>query len=177
MGDNDAMSKAIELEQAERVKCHGVFGGDGRGCGWSGARRELDSAGCCPSCGGGRIKYQYDGMLVDMRTHRAIREQVHAGLRALLVQGRQIWGTTRHPLFDIAIRLMVGVGDIARLTRDFDRDDEAFVERYGREIKKELGNVVFSTIRWIDDLGLDVLECLDLAIAAQEKFAQSGRPR
>jgi hypothetical protein len=45
------------------------------------------------------------------------------------------------------------------------------------ELKKELGNVLFSTIRWIDDLGLDVLECLDLAIEAQEKFARSGRPR
>jgi hypothetical protein len=39
-----------------------------------------------------------------------------------------------------------------------------------RQIKKELGNI-------IDDLGLDVLECLDLAIEAQEKFAGSGRPR
>ena len=53
-------------------------------------------------------------------------------------------------------------------------------ERYAtweREFKKELGNIIFSTIRWIDDLGLDVLECLDLAIEAQEKFANSGRPR
>lgn len=29
----------------------------------------------------------------------------------------------------------------------------------------------------IDDLGLDVLECFDLAIEAQEKFASSGRSR
>ena len=74
---------------------------------------------------------------------------------------------------------MVSVGDIARLTRDvwcgeINGEDH---ERWRREIKKELGNIIFSTIRWVDDLGLDVLECLDLAIEAQEKFANSGRPR
>jgi len=37
-----------------------------------------------------------------------------------------------------------------------------------RELKKELGNIIFSTIRWVDDLGLDVLECLDLAIEASD---------
>jgi hypothetical protein len=117
-------------------------------------------------------------MKVDMRTHSSIRDQVHAGLSALRVQGRQIWGDTRHTLPEIAVRLMVGVGDVSRLARD------APLVAYrtgplelGNELKKELGNIIFSTTRWIDDLGLDVLECLDLAIEAQEKFAQSGRPR
>ena len=121
-------------------------------------------------------------MQVDMRLHATVRDQVHAGLSALLVQSRQIWGDTRQRLPEIAVRLMVGVGDIARAARDgapapfFDPTDEAAVERR-KELKKELGNLIFSTIRWIDDLGLDVLECLDLAIEAQEKFAKSGRPR
>ncbi len=120
-------------------------------------------------------------MRVDMREHVAIREQVHAGLSALRVQGRQIWGDketpgVRHSLAEIAVRLMVGVGDLARLERDYtgaDEDQSAWI----RQLAKELGNIIFSTIRWVDDLDLDVLECLDLAIEAQEKFAKSGRPR
>ena len=121
-------------------------------------------------------------MRVDMRTHPQIREQVHAGLSALRVQGRQIWGETRHPLPEIAVRLMVGVGDVARFVRDgrpaTHHDGTLFVtDERTRELEKELGNIILSTIRWVDDLGLDVMECLDLAIEAQEKFAQSGRPR
>lgn len=83
---------------------------------------------------------------------------------------------------DVIVRLMVGVGDVARLARDhgalpLDAGHGAVAVGINNELKKELGNIIFSTIRWIDDLGLDVLECLDLAIEAQEKFANSGRPR
>lgn len=122
-------------------------------------------------------------MKVDMRIHSPVRDQVHAGLSALRVQGRQIWGDTRHSLLEIAVRLVVGAGDIARLARDgrphgfnLERHQE-ITNAYDRELKKELGNIIFSTVRWVDDLGFDVLECLDLAIEAQEKFAASGRPR
>ena len=142
-------------------------------------------------------------MEIDMRKHEGIRDQVRDGLRALLVQARQIWGpkrdrlkqrTTGDALGPIVNRLMVGVGDLARLARDNpqlgkgnftpnseagdgyfflgDLDTEVF-----QELEKELGNVLFSVIRWIDDLGLDPLSCLERAIAAQEKYAKSGRPR
>jgi hypothetical protein len=128
-------------------------------------------------------------MKVDMRVYPGTREAVHAGIAALWVQGRQIWGDTRHTFPEIVTRLTVGIGDLARLARDGSPvkpgDGHNFTAaviaekrlQYQRELKKELGNIIFSTIRWIDDLGLDVLECLDLAIEAQEKFAQSGRPR
>jgi hypothetical protein len=111
-------------------------------------------------------------MQVDMRIHTPVRDQVHAGLSALRVQARQIWGTKRHTFPEIVLRLMVGVGDLARHARDASVDPDAV-----REVKKEFGNVIFSTIRWVDDLGLDVLECMDLAIEAQEKFVASGRTR
>jgi hypothetical protein len=128
---------------------------------------------------------------IDMREHQAIRDQVHAGLSALRVQGRQIWGEDRLTLPQVAIRLMVGVGDLARLARDHGNLPLSGVQlstasAAGRggvafglndDLRKELGNIIFSTIRWIDDLGLDVLECLDLAIEAQEEFAKSGRAR
>ena len=124
-------------------------------------------------------------MEIDMRKHENIRAQVHAGLVALKLQGRQIWGEDKMPLEKIAVRLMVGVGDLARAARDGipeERPDLGGLDadarlEWRRALKKELGNIVFSTIRWIDDMGLDVLECLDLAIDAQEKFAKSGRPR
>lgn len=124
-------------------------------------------------------------MEVDIRKHEPVREQVRAGIAALRVQGRQIWGGNeldKLSLAGIVIRLMVGVGDLSRLVRDnrmlpLHDSHGAVATGVNNELKKEFGNILFSTIRWIDDLGLDPLECLDLAIAAQEKYAQSGRPR
>jgi len=113
-------------------------------------------------------------MRVDMRVYQGTRDAVHAGMAALRVQGRQIWGEKRYSLPQIMTRLTVGVGDLARLTRDGAANN--YVDNV-QELKKEFGNIIFSTIRWVDDLGFDVLECLDLAIEAQEKFAGSGRPR
>lgn len=132
-------------------------------------------------------------MEVDIRKHEDVRKSVWAGIVALKVQARQIWGNDRLTLDKILIRLQVGVGDIARLVRDLPPDmmpdtiesdllayttrREAKLAPWKREVKKGLGNILFSTIRWIDDLGLDPMECLDLAIETQEKFAKSGRPR
>jgi len=123
-------------------------------------------------------------MRVDMREHKGVRDAVHAGISALRVQGRQIWGPERLTLDQVVVRLMVGVGDIARITRDRPVFKGGGIIKMTLlknsavvDLKKELGNILFSTIRWIDDLGLDPIECLDLAIVAQEKFAKSGRPR
>lgn len=123
-------------------------------------------------------------MRVSMQDHKGVRDQVHAGISALRVQARQVWGPNKHTLDEIVVRLMVGVGDLARAARDGGFNDTGEwngvrpedVDR-GLEIKKELGNIILSTVRWIDDLGLDPLECLDLAIMAQEEFAKSGRAR
>jgi len=125
-----------------------------------------------------------DRMEIDIRKHPQIRADVRTGLLALKVQARQIWGPVSDGLTlpQIVVRLVVGVGDIARLARDhgpipLNLSHGAVAITVNNELKKELGNIIFSTLRWIDDLGLDVLECLDLAIDAQEKFANSGRPR
>lgn len=123
----------------------------------------------------------YAGMRVDMREHKGVRDQVHAGIAALRVQSRQIWGDNPLTLPQIVGRLMVGVGDLARSARDVPNGHERprfwVSDDAVRELKKELGNILLSTVRWIDDLGLDPLECLDLAIEAQEEFVRSGRPR
>ena len=92
----------------------------------------------------------------------------------LLKFSREIWGANFHQeLPDIVVRLMVGVGDIARIARDTGGTDEY---RHA-ELKKELGNLILSSIRWASDLGFEPGECVRLAAIAQEKFAKSGRAR
>jgi hypothetical protein len=115
-------------------------------------------------------------MRVDMRVHPQIREQVHAGLSALRVQARQVWGTESISLSEKVLWLKLSAEVLARLARDFpDRPMMASARDVdaGRiDLQRELGNIIFSTIRWIDDLGFDVRDCLDLAIEAQEKLAK-----
>lgn len=120
-------------------------------------------------------------MEADIRKHDALRAEVRGALTTLRVQARQIWGDQRLTLDEIIVRLMVGVGDLARVARDggepprMDLSPDA--ERARDELQKELGNVVLSTLRWIDDLGYDPMTCLDRAIDAQERYANSGRRR
>ena len=98
-------------------------------------------------------------------------------LEGLLHHARDIWGPQyRQPLDEIVVRLMVGLGDLARKVRD-GRPTELHVEAWRAEVKKELGNLIFSTIRWCDDLGFRPEECVAAAIEAQTAFARSGSPR
>jgi hypothetical protein len=86
----------------------------------------------------------------------------------LLQKARSIWGNDKLSLDEILIRQGVTIGDLHRLARDNDEGqplDET-------ELKKELGNVIFSTIRWCDDLGYSPEECIELAIQAQIKYRQ-----
>ncbi len=98
-------------------------------------------------------------MRVDMRVHKEIRAQVHAGLSALRVQGKQVW-TEKIPTMEIILRLMNGV-DLSRTTGTTGDETKLIV-------KKELGTLLFSIIIWADAIGFDVLECLDLAVEARE---------
>lgn len=60
-------------------------------------------------------------------------------------------------------------GDICKYARN-ERPTDAQNEA---ELKKELGNVIFSAIRWCDDLGYDPEECIGLAIEAQKDYPKS----
>lgn len=87
-------------------------------------------------------------------------------LDELLKEARLIWGKQKLPLSEIIVALGVVYGDICRWERDSKRGlvpDE-------QELKKELGNIILSTVRWIDDLGFGHKECLELALQAQTKF-------
>ncbi|MCU0653100.1 MAG: hypothetical protein MUD10_02465 [Candidatus Pacebacteria bacterium] len=89
----------------------------------------------------------------------------------LLAEGRRLWGKEKLNLAQVIVRMGKVFGDICRWERDekaTDRPNEA-------ELKKELGNMIFSTIRWCDDLGYDPEECINIAIEAQEKYVQKTK--
>jgi hypothetical protein len=83
----------------------------------------------------------------------------------LLRQSRNIWPESMSEQ-EIAIAMGVIYGDICRYVRDHTEDkqvDEA-------ELKKELGNMIFSSLRWCVDLGFSPEECIKLAIETQKKY-------
>jgi len=86
-------------------------------------------------------------------------------IRDLLKEGREIWGDERLSLNEIVPRLGKNFGDICKVARKARPDD------YNEEeLKKELGNTIFSLIRWTDDLGFDIEECIEKAKKAQREF-------
>lgn len=85
----------------------------------------------------------------------------------LLQQSREIWGSQKLSLSQIIVCLGKVFGDICRWERDAGKDKSELTHN---ELKKELGNIMFSTIRWCDDLGYDPDECLKIAIDCQKKF-------
>lgn len=86
----------------------------------------------------------------------------------LLLAARKIWGDEKLTLDEILIRQGVTVGDLHRLARD-NAEGKTIDET---ELKKELGNILFSTIRWCDDLGYTPEECIELAQQAQSVYQQ-----
>jgi hypothetical protein len=69
-------------------------------------------------------------------------------------------------LGEIVIANGVTQGDIHRIARDKNEGKNINDE----DLKKELGNTIFSTIRWCDDLGFDPEECIELSIKAQKSY-------
>lgn len=88
-------------------------------------------------------------------------------IKELLKEGRNIWGNEKLNLSQIIIRLGKVFGDLCRWERDAIKDKNVHTDS---DIKKELGNIIFSTIRWCDDLGYDPEECIKIAIDCQKKF-------
>jgi hypothetical protein len=94
----------------------------------------------------------------------------------LLKTGRKIWGQDRLNLTGILVRLGKGFGDMCLIARESPGHNVA--PYHIEDLKKEMGNVIFSMIRWCNDLGLDPEECVRLAIHAQSKYAANRtKPR
>jgi hypothetical protein len=88
-------------------------------------------------------------------------------IKNLLQQGKEIWGEQKLGLDKIIVRMGKVFGDICRWERDAIKDKNMHTDD---DIKKELGNMIFSTIRWCDNLGYDPEDCVKLAIDCQKKF-------
>jgi hypothetical protein len=88
-------------------------------------------------------------------------------IKTLLEQSKDIWGGEKLTLEQIIPRMGEVFGDICRWQRDAPKDRAIHTDE---ELEKELGNIIFSTIRWCEDLGYDPEECLKLAISCQKEF-------
>ncbi len=88
-------------------------------------------------------------------------------IKELLKIGREIWGEKKLSLSQIIVRMGKVFGDICRWERNEPKDKNTHTDE---ELKKELGNIIFSTIRWCDDLGYDPEDCIRLAIECQKKY-------
>ena len=89
-------------------------------------------------------------------------------IRDILKVSRCIWGEERLSLPQIIVRLGKVFGDICFIQRSLEEEREASE----KELKKELGNLVVSTIRWCDDLGFNPEECVVEAFEAQKKYVE-----
>ncbi len=88
-------------------------------------------------------------------------------IQDLIKQSREIWGNDKLNLAQIIVRMWKVFWDLCRWERDAIKDKEVHTDD---DLKKELGNIIFSTIRWCDDLGYDPEECIEIAIQAQKRF-------
>ncbi|MEI8360913.1 MAG: hypothetical protein WCG01_02200 [bacterium] len=88
-------------------------------------------------------------------------------IKNLLQQSQEIWSGQKLSLSQIIVRMGKVFGDLCRWERDAIKDTNTHTDE---ELKKELGNIIFSTIRWCDDLGYDPEECIKIAIDCQKKF-------
>ena len=85
----------------------------------------------------------------------------------LLKQSRKIWGKQKLTLSQIIVRMGNVFGDICRWERNAPKDKKMHTKV---ELKKEMGNMILSSVRWCDDLGFDPEECIEEALKAQKKF-------
>jgi len=92
-------------------------------------------------------------------------------IKELLEKSRTIWGTDKLSLAQIIVRMGKVFGDLCRWERNAEKDKKTHNDY---ELKKELGNMIFSNIRWCDDLGYDPQECIKIAIECQEKFVKEN---
>jgi hypothetical protein len=88
-------------------------------------------------------------------------------IQDLLKQSREIWGNEKLNLSQIIVRMWKVFWDLCRWERDAIKDKDVHTDN---DLKKELGNIIFSTIRWCDDLGYDTEECIEIAKNAQKRF-------
>ncbi len=103
------------------------------------------------------------------------------GVSVLLGEGMRIWQEdgrlkqdVHQTLEQIIVRLGVTVGDLARIARNSEKDEATSTTGH---MECEMGNVIFSCIRWCSHLGLDPVVCIERAMEAQLKFVKENERR
>ncbi|HOX40603.1 MAG TPA: hypothetical protein PK263_00235 [bacterium] len=88
-------------------------------------------------------------------------------IKELLATGEEIWGKDEKMTLREVIACMGKVyGDICRYERNAAKDVNTHNDH---ELKKELGHLIFSTIRWSKKVGFEPETCIKQAIKTQEK--------
>lgn len=87
----------------------------------------------------------------------------------LLHKGKKL-GRTRCTLGQVVVRMGKVLGDMCRWERNDVKDT---ITHTDAELMKEFWNIVFSTIRWADDLGYDPKRCVQEALIAQLYMCQN----
>lgn len=100
--------------------------------------------------------------------------KIFTDLHYLRDLGREIWGPDRLTIEGVVVRLGVDLGKLARIARGADKDADL---QTSDELATAMGNVIFSMIRWCDDLGLDPVDCVWRAIDRQRVFAHNNERR
>lgn len=90
-------------------------------------------------------------------------------IEELLKLGEKIWGKEKLSLGEIIVRMGKVFGDICRFERNAIKDKGKHTDK---ELKKEMGNIIFSTIKWCKDLGYNPTDCIKEAIRCQKKGAR-----
>lgn len=91
-------------------------------------------------------------------------------IKDLRKKAKDIWGEENLSLSQIIVRLGKVYGDICRWERDAAKDK---ITHTDEELKKEFGNLIFSAIRFSEELGYDPEECINIAMRAQEEFEKN----
>lgn len=93
-------------------------------------------------------------------------------IKELQKKSREIWGTQKLSLPEIIVRMGKVFGDICRWERNAPKDVATHTDH---ELKKELGNLIFSTIRWCEELGYNPEECIEIAENVQRSSVSTLR--
>jgi hypothetical protein len=92
-------------------------------------------------------------------------------LSDILLEERSIWGYDRMSLVEISTDLIVITGDIARQARHLLEGDRVVDKA---EVQAELGNLITSSVRWLDDLELSTANALHMAFERQKKYVRGS---
>jgi hypothetical protein len=90
-------------------------------------------------------------------------------IEELLEKAKMLWADKPMTLQEIAVVIGVVYGDICRQSRN--QTEGKMVDE--AELQKELGNLIFSCIRWCAELGYEPKKCIALAEEAQARYVAS----